>query len=159
MHCQSGLDGGLTCTRVWASRESPGKGAAVGATGWAQAGGRAEGGSQGQKLEVITSTAPPIGEETKAQRGNSSAQGHTADGERPGLQPPGFFFPRHSSWASAPRNAEHRDPVHFETEGDYKNKTRAGCASLLVHFASFQLKGESQAWLFIIITQICKVLF
>ena len=33
---------------------------------------------------------------------------------------------------------------------EIKNKTRAGCASLLVHFASFQLKGESQAWLFII---------
>jgi hypothetical protein len=25
----------------------------------------------------------------------------------------------------------------------------AGCAFLLVHFASFQLKGEWQAWLFI----------
>lgn len=33
---------------------------------------------------------------------------------------------------------------------EIKNKTRAGCASLLVHFASFQLKGEPQAWLFII---------
>lgn len=54
-----------------------------------------------QLLEVITSTAPSFGEETKAQRGNSSAQGHMADSGK-AMAP-----------AETPRNAEHQDPGSF----------------------------------------------
>lgn len=65
------LECGLTCTWVWAFQgPPPPKGVA----------GHRLGAGKGQRtrvevklLEVITSTAPSLGEETKAQRGNSNA--------------------------------------------------------------------------------------
>ena len=56
--------------------------------------------------------------------------------ERQGLQLPRAFLPSIAG------------PGSFGN-GRFKNKTRAGCAFLLAHFAAFQLKGESKAWLFI----------
>ena len=64
--------------------------------------------------------------------------------ERQGLQPPGLSFPAFlvlEMLSMGTRLTWKR--------GRFKNKARAGCASLLAHFAAFQLKGEAQAWLFI----------
>lgn len=86
-------------------------------------------------LEVVTTHAPHLDEETEAQRGNSRAQGHTAAG--PGLLSRAFVL------GLRLRNAEHGDQFVLRRREKIKNKTRAGCASLLVHLAASQLKGES----------------
>lgn len=90
----------------------------------------------------------PSHEETAAQRGNSRGQGCTADGKRPGPQLPSFCsLGIHPGLLLLEMLSAGTRFILRQRE--IKNKTRAGCASLLVHFASFQLKGESQAWLFI----------
>lgn len=88
--------------------------------------------------------APPIraewGLHTRASPGKvllwTGEQRESRGRERQGLQLPRAFLPSIAG------------PGSFGN-GRFKNKTRAGCASLLAHFAAFQLKGESKAWLFI----------
>lgn len=88
--------------------------------------------------------APPIraewGLRTQASPGKvllwTGEQRESCGRERQGLQLPRAFLPSIAG------------PGSFGN-GRFKNKTRAGCASLLAHFAAFQLKGESKAWLFI----------
>lgn len=89
-------------------------------------------------------------EETKAQRGNLSAQGHTAARVRPGPWLPGSCFPGVRPGPQLLERLSAGARLTLRQREKIKNKTHAGCASpLVVHFASFQLKGESQAWLFI----------
>lgn len=95
----SGLDCGLTRAWVWPSPGKPRRTTVAGVTGSAQVGGEVGDtgqGDQSQKvavLEVIPTTTPRLDEETKAQRGNSCAQGHTADrwGQTSTLSYPGFI--------------------------------------------------------------------
>lgn len=96
----------------------------------------------GSYLEVIT--APHHWGGSRSLEGQPECPGHTAGQRGKAFSRPGLSFPAFLVLEMLSTGTR----LTWK-QGRFKNKTRAGCASLLAHFAAFQLKGESQAWLFI----------
>lgn len=89
-------------------------------------------------------TAPHHWGGSRSLEGQPECPGHTAGRRGKAFSRPGLSFPAFLVLEMLSTGTR----LTWK-QGRFKNKTRAGCASLLAHFAAFQLKGESQAWLFI----------